>query len=200
VVRPVARGLLLVPGMTATLCTTAPRRARLGLLLAAALLATGATGCTDDGPWLSVRDADGPVDQPRESWDWSTSTGGAAVAPPGSVSFPHVFSVRLEGEEPQGDGTGPAPVHGGSLEIIDGSSCRMRVPLRCAGGACEAELELTTEGICLVRARATSADGDALGACWYRALVTDDGSGVEAQLDALSRAADAMQAACEDDL
>lgn len=186
--------------MPAMVRTTAPLRARLGLLLAAALLATGAAGCTDDGPWLSVRDADGPVDQPRESWDWSRGEGGAGVARPGSVSFPLVFSIRLEGEEPQGDDTGPAPVHGGSLEIIDGSSCRLRVPLRCAGGACEAELELTSEGICLVRARAVSVDGDALGACWYRSLLVDDGSGVEAQLDALGEASMAMQEACEDAL
>lgn len=135
----------------------------------AALLATSLVACTDGDPYLAISDAPGPITLERDPLlDWSSSGGTLGFYPPGTATLPELFTLRLEGRHVEGgDYEVNDPLRTGTLEVVEGSACRLSAPLSCRGGICFAELELTQFGLCMVRAGGLTDEGSQLETCWY---------------------------------
>ncbi|HUQ01222.1 MAG TPA: hypothetical protein VM261_01950 [Kofleriaceae bacterium] len=125
--------------------------------------------CTDATPYMQISDAPGAVALERDPLrDWSTMGGTTSVHAPGTATFPQNVTLRIEGRRADGGYDVNDPLTRAELGLVEGSACRISVPLSCMGGICFAELELTGPGLCQVRATGVTRDGLAVDDCWYR--------------------------------
>jgi hypothetical protein len=162
-------------------------------LLAATALATGCTQITRD---MRLGDAPGTVDQPRDGFAWSYSGGGSSMSPIGTLTFPAPLTIKLDIQRFDGDQESIDAVAMGTVEIVPGSACRLSRGARCDGSACIAEVELTQQGVCMLRLRTATPDGEAFASCWYRAQWEGDLDD-HARIDRLFKLAADQAAACE---
>ncbi len=169
-------------------------------LLLAALLAP-LTACLADTTDRSLRlgDADGALDAPRDDLSWSYTGGSAMVTAPGAIAYPRPLSVKVDIQRAVDGRAYVEAVAMGSIEVVPGSACRVTRAAVCDGDACLAELELTQPGVCMVRVRAATSDGEQLAQCWYRAAWEGDAAD-QAAVDAVAAMAERQRAACEDSL
>lgn len=166
-------------------------------LVAAALALSLAAACTDTTDrTLRLADAPGAIDLPRDEQAWSYSGGSAAVVAPGTIAYPQPLTVKVDILREIDDRMYEDGIALGSFEVVPGSACRLTRAARCDGRACKAEFELTQPGVCLVRARAATPDGEELAACWYRAQWEGD-TADRAAVDALVELGEDQRAACE---
>lgn len=156
----------------------------------------GLVGCADPLPYMQISDAPGAVALERDpNRDWSTAGGTTSVLAPGTATFPQTVSLRIEGRRAdQGHGVND-PLARAALTLVEGSACRVTVPLACMGGICFAELELTGQGLCQVRANGVTRDGLAIHDCWYRGTWESDPADAAFALE-VQEAADAAHASC----
>jgi len=169
-------------------------------LVAAALALSLAAACTDTTDrTLRLAEAPGSIDLPRDELAWSYSGGSAAVVAPGTLAYPQPLTVKLDIRREIDDRLYDDGIALASLEVVAGSACRLTRAARCDGRACLAEVELTQPGVCMVRARAATPDGEELASCWYRAQWEGDADD-RAAVDALFELAEHQRAACEDAL
>ena len=135
----------------------------------AALTCTSLIACTDAMPYMQISDAPGAVALERDPIrDWSTLGGTTSVVAPGTATFPQTVTLRIEGRRPDAGYDVNDPLASAELALVAGSACRITVPLSCMGGICFAEVELTGQGLCQVRATGVTRDGIAIDDCWYR--------------------------------
>lgn len=163
------------------------------LLTAAATL----TACTDPSPYMAIADAPGAIDESRDEADWNISMGSSGFYPAGTLTLPALVTLRVEGRLPEDGHEVNDPLAEATLEVVEGSACRLTAPLACSGGICFAEVELTQEGLCLVRARGATAGGARVDTCWYRGSWEQDeaDAGFMARMDAMTQ--DALDACLE---
>lgn len=167
------------------------------LVVAALALSLSAAACTDTTDrTLRLADAPGAIDVPRDELAWSYSGGSAAVVAPGTLAYPQPLTVKLDIRREVDDRLYDDGIALGSFEVVPGSACRLTRAARCDGRACMAEVELTQPGVCLVRARAATPDGEELASCWYRAQWEGD-TADRAAVDAFVELAEHQRAACE---
>lgn len=171
------------------------------LLLAAVVLAPLTAGCLTDTTdrFLRLGDADGALDAPRDELSWSYSGGSAAVTAPGTIAYPRRVSVKVDIQRAVDERAYAEAVALGTVEVVPGSACRVTRAAVCDGDVCLAELELTQPGVCMVRVRAATSDGEQLAQCWYRAAWEGDAAD-QAAADALLEMAEQQRATCEDGL
>ena len=171
------------------------------LALAAVLVSLAAApACvTSTDRSLRLADADGAIDAPRDDLAWSITGGSAMVTAPGAIAYPARLSIRLDIQRAVDGHEVDDAIAMGSIEVVAGSACRVTRTARCDGRACRAELELTQPGVCLVRARAATPDGEEFAHCWYRAHA-EGGPADQAAVEALGELAEQQRAACEDAL
>lgn len=163
-------------------------------LSAAALVSLVA--CTDAAPYMQISDAPGAVALDRDPLrDWSTMGGTTSVVAPGTAAFPQTVTIRIEGRRADGGYDVNDPLSGADLALVEGSACRITVPLSCMGGICFAELALTGQGLCQVRATGVTRDGIAVDDCWYRGTWEGDPADTALALQ-VQEAAEAAHASC----
>jgi hypothetical protein len=132
--------------------------------------------CTDAAPYMTISDASGTIAATRDdAAAWSTGNTSQFV-PPGTLALPEIVTLRIEGRHASGDYEVNDPLSGASVEIVEGSACRVTAPLECAGGVCFVELELTQTGLCMVRGAGVTRDGIEVATCWFRGTWEDDGA------------------------
>ena len=72
------------------------------LSLSAAVLVS-LVACTDALPYMQISDAPGAVALERDpERDWSTAGGTTTVVAPGTVTFPQIVTLRIEGRRDGG--------------------------------------------------------------------------------------------------
>jgi hypothetical protein len=173
-----------------------PSRARFGLArrllisgsmirlsLSVAALAT-LVACTDALPYMEI-------------YEGSTTGNTTNVVVPGTATFPQTVMLRIEGRRVEGGYDVNDPLARAELALVEGSACRITVPLSCMGGICFAELELTGAGLCQVRATGVTRDGIAIDQCWYRGTWEHDPADAAFALE-VQEAAEAAHASCLD--
>ncbi|MBK9033625.1 MAG: hypothetical protein IPL61_20570 [Myxococcales bacterium] len=170
-------------------------------LLLVALIAPLTTACVTDTTDRTLRlaAADGSVELPRDELAWSVTGGSASVTAPAAVAYPSRLTIKLDILRAVDGGEVDDAITLGSIEIVEGSACRLTRAARCDGRDCLAEVELTQPGVCLVRARAATPDGEELAQCWYHAHWEGDRAD-QAAVDALIEMAEQQRATCEDAL
>lgn len=166
------------------------------IVLVAALVA-GSAGCLSDSLSLRISDAPGTLDEPAH--EWSQSAGSVGLYPPGTLTFPQAHVLKLELVRLMDTAEREEAIAFGSVEVVDGSSCRLTRAARCIGTACVAELEIMRAGTCMVRARTATPDGEERDLCWYRAVFEQDPADPD-QLDRLGAIIEAEAEACTDGL
>lgn len=154
------------------------------LLTAAATL----TACTDPSPYMAISDAPGAIDESRETGEWNINLGSSGYYPAGTLTLPALVTLRVEGRKVEGEHDVNDPLAEVTLAVVDGSACRLTAPLACSGGICFAEVELTQQGLCLVRASGATADGARVDTCWFRGTWEQDAAdpGFMARMDAMT--------------
>lgn len=170
------------------------------LLLATLLVAPLTTACLTETTdrYLRLGDADGALDVVGDD-AWSYSGGATAVTAPGAIAYPRRVSVKVDIQRAVEERAYREAVAMGSIEVVAGSACRVTRAAVCDGDACLAELELTQPGVCMVRVRAATSDGEQLAQCWYRAAWEGDLAD-QAAVEALHDMAEQQRATCEDAL
>ena len=142
---------------------------RLRLLAVPAFALAFTAACTDPAPYMQISDAPGAIALERDPIrDWSTAGGTTSILAPGTATFPQTVALRIEGRHADGGYDTNDPLSRATLELVDGSACRVSVDLTCMGGICFAELELTGQGLCQVRATGVTSEGVRVDDCWYR--------------------------------
>jgi hypothetical protein len=141
--------------------------------------------CTEAPPYMRISDAD----------DWSATGGTTSVVAPGTAAFPQAVTLRIEARRSDEGYDVNDPLASAALAVIDGSACRVAVPLSCTGGICFATLELSGPGLCQVRASGVTRDGIALDDCWYRGTWEADIADTAFALQ-VHEAAEAAHASC----
>lgn len=163
-------------------------------LSAAALVSLVA--CTDALPYMQISDAPGVVALERDpERDWSTMGGTTTVVAPGTMTFPQTVTLRIEGRRADDGYDVNDPLSRAELAVVEGSACRITVPLSCMGGICFAELELSGPGLCQARATGVTRDGVAIDDCWYRGTWEADPADTAFVVQA-QEAAEAAHASC----
>ena len=168
------------------------------LLLASLLASSTLAACTDTTDrYLRVADAEGGMDGARDPEAWSYRAGAAAVVAPGTAVFPQRVTIKIDIRRDVGSGAVADGIALGTIQVIDGSACRLTHAAACDGNACQAELELTQPGVCVVRGYGAAPDGEELTRCWYRAVWEGDPADRDA-LATLRALGEQQVAACED--
>lgn len=168
------------------------------LLLATLALVPLSAACLTETTdrYLRLGDADGAIDVPRDEQGWSYGGGSAVVTAPGAMAYPRRLSVKVEIQRAVDARAYPDAVAMGSVEVVPGSACRVTRAAVCDGDACLAELEQTQPGVCMVRVRAATPDGEELAQCWYRATWEGDAAD-QAAAAAFTEMAEQQRATCE---
>jgi hypothetical protein len=152
--------------------------------------------CTDGMPYMQISDAPGAVALERDPLrDWSTMGGTTAVLAPGTATFPQHVTLRIEGRRADGGYDVNDPLSRAELALVEGSACRISVPMSCIGGICFAELELPGPGLCQVRAIGLTRDGIAIDDCWYRGTWEGDPADTAFAMQ-VQESAEAAHASC----
>jgi hypothetical protein len=172
---------------------------RFGLVAvpAVALVALASlAACTDPAPYMQISDAPGSIALERDPIrDWSTEGGTTSILTPGTATFPQTVALRIEGRHTDGGYDTNDPLSRATLALVDGSACRVSVDLTCMGGICFAEIELTGQGLCQVRATGVTRDGVAVVDCWYRGTWEADPADTRFALQ-VQQAAEDAHASC----
>lgn len=169
------------------------------LLLASLLASSTLAACTDTTDrYLRVADAEGGMeDGARDPEAWSYRAGTAELVAPGAAVFPQRVTIKIDIQRDAGGGAVADGMALGAVQVIDGSACRLTRAAACDGRACQAELELTQPGVCVVRGYGATPDGEELTRCWYHAVWEGDPSDRDA-LATLRALGEQQVAACED--
>lgn len=167
--------------------------------LALALVSAATLAACTDGTdrYLRVADAAGGMVSDRDPLAWRYREGVADVVAPGTAVFPQRVTIKIDIQRDAGGGAVDDGIALGTIRVIEGSACRLTRAATCDGDACQAELELTQPGVCVVRGYGATPDGEELTRCWYRALWEGDPTDAAA-LAALADLGAQQVAACED--
>ncbi|MEZ4403588.1 MAG: hypothetical protein R3B06_26425 [Kofleriaceae bacterium] len=165
-------------------------------VLAAVLLAPLSAACLTDASLATDRELRIGEAADADADAWAYDDGTALVVAPGQLRDPEPFALRVDVLHHIDGAVYGDAVAMGSIELVGGSACRLVTAARCDGDACVAELVQTAPGVCLVRVRVATPDGETLSTCWSRARW--EGDPADATLaDELARMADNQRAACE---